>query len=431
MNRLRSMRLMLAAIVTVALTQCEGALLGDLAAQPAPGSITPLDTAAVSGVQSSIAIGRDGLGIISYHVGGDKSYLRVGHCLSPACDAVTTTDIDTDGDTGWFSSIKIGSDGLALISYMSYRNANFDFTEDLRVAHCLNVACTAATVTTLDAASRVHGQTSLTIGGDGLGLISYIDSTGSLTKVKVAHCLNVACTSATLSTIDTVQPDNGAFDGLSMASIATGSNGLGIVAYYDGGPNQNLKVTVCVRADCSPCLRRPPFGLCVRGGKINTTTIIDHSSGPGGGPSITVGRDGLALVSYVVSYVANGTLTGSDLKVAHCVNVVCTAVTTTIADTGGFTGNYPSIAIGGDGLGVVAYYNPVIKDLRVAHCADLVCNTASNTTVDAIDDVGRNPSITIGGDGLPLISYFHLTRGDLRVARCSNAACTGGMVTPF
>jgi hypothetical protein len=437
MNRARNIRLTLAAIVAV------GVPIYSLATAPAPGpaagSITPLDTAAVSGVESSIAIGSDGLGIISYHVGGNVSLLRVAHCLSVACNAVTITDIDIVGDVGWFSSIKIGSDGLALISYMSYRNANFQFTEDLKVAHCLNVACTAATVTTLDAASRVHGQTSLTIGGDGLGLIAYEDTpavSGSLTKVNVAHCLNVACTAATLTTIDTVHPDNGELGGLGMASIATGSNGFGIVAYYDGGANNDLKVTVCGQADCSPCVHvgpapSNPMPLCDPTLlPLNTTTTVDHSAAgalTGGWSSITVGRDGLALISYE----SNFTSTGSDLKVAHCVNVLCTAVTTTIADTGGFTGWYTSIAIGGDGLGVVAYYDAITGDLKVVHCSNLVCGTASNTTVDAIDNVGRNPSITIGRDGLPLISYLHLTRDDLRVAHCADAACTGPFVTPF
>ncbi len=445
MTRQGNVRFTLSAMVAVALTRLGGAPLDGLPALSAPGpaigSITPLDTAAVSGVESSIAVGSDGLGIISYHVGGSESLLRVAHCLSPACDAVTTTDIDTVGDVGWFSSIKIGSDGLAFISYVSYRSPTFQFTEDLKVAHCLNVACTTATVTTLDAASRVRGQTSLTIGGDGLGLISYEDTpavSGALTKVKVAHCLNVACTAAKLSTIDTVNRDNGELGGLGMASIATASNGFGIVAYYDGGANNDLKVTVCGQADCSPgrwvheCIDRrgrrrwcpPTFE------PLNTTTTVDNSPAgafTGGWSSITVGRDGLALISYESNY----TSTGSDLRVAHCLNVLCTAVTTTTADTGGFTGWYTSIAIGGDGRGVVAYYDVITKDLKVAHCADLVCSTASNTIVDAIDDVGRNPSVTIGRDGLPLISYLHLTRDDLRVAHCADAACMGGLVTPF
>jgi hypothetical protein len=406
------------------------------APSPATGSITPLDTASVSGVFSSIAIGSDGFGIISYYVGGNEALLRVAHCLSLACNAVTTTDIDTVGDAGWFPSIKIGSDGLALISYVFTRSRNsqgyFEAAYDLKVAHCLNVACTAATVTTLDTASTVQ-QTSLTIGGDGLGLISYVDTPEyspegyAPTKIKVAYCLNVACTAATLSTIDTVQRYDTSFG---KASIATGSNSLGIVAYHDA--DNKLKVTVCGQADCFPyfygCLQIPcdhPIPV-----PLNTTTTVDSSPAGvfnGGWPSIAVGSDGFALISYQGNY----TSTGSDLKVAHCVNALCTAVTTTTVDTGGFTGWYPSIAIGGDGLGVIAYYDIITGDLKVAHCDNLVCSTATTTTVDAIDDVGLRPSITIGRDGLPLISYFHLTRNDLRVAHCANAACTGPMVTPF
>jgi hypothetical protein len=198
-----------------------------------------------------------------------------------------------------------------------------------------------------------------------------------------------------------------------MASIATGPNGLGIVAYFDGGPDNDLKVTVCGNAGCSG----------------NTVTTVDDSPdgvGNGGWASITIGRDGLALISYM----ANQTGNGSDLRVAHCVNTHCTAVTTATADTGGFLGWYhTAIAIGGDGLGVVVYYDNTNHDLRVAHCADIACTGLTHTVVDEFDDEGQYPSITTGADGLPLIAYD----GDsvLKVAHCGDVACATPLVVPF
>ena len=59
------------------------------------------------------------------------------------------------------------------------------------MAHCLNVTCTAATVSTLDSVGDVGYDTSITIGTDGLGLISYRDGTNF--DLKVAHCSNLAC----------------------------------------------------------------------------------------------------------------------------------------------------------------------------------------------------------------------------------------------
>jgi len=77
------------------------------------------------------------------------------------------------------------ADGLGLISYRDLTNA------DLKVAHCTNTACTAATYTTLDSAGTVGYETAVTIGADGLGLISYRDLTND--DLKMAQCANVFC----------------------------------------------------------------------------------------------------------------------------------------------------------------------------------------------------------------------------------------------
>ena len=397
---------------------------------PAPaattGALSILDTDVISGIESSIAVGSDGLGITSYYASSLNTQhrdLRVAHCANPACTEVTTTDVDTAGDVGKFSSIKIGQDGLPLISYVALRNASNAVIEDLKVAHCSDVACTAATVTTLDAAARVSDVTSLTIGGDGLGLISYQDAPtfSSDTRMKVAHCRNTACTSRTLSTIDTVKPDNGESGGYSQTGIATGNHGLGLVTYYDGGPHQMLKVAACTNADCSTTVR----------------SVVDRAADPanqlhGGDASVTFGHDGLALIAYNGNYKG---ASGSDLKVAHCRNVYCTEATKITADTGGHVGWHTSIAVGGDGLGVVSYYDATNDDLKVAHCADLACSSAKTTTVDSFDDVGYRSSITMGTDGLPLISYVGPGVGvaglALRVVRCGNSDCTADILAPF
>jgi hypothetical protein len=98
----------------------------------------------------------------------------------PALSAVDT------GNGGGSTSVTIGADGLALISYGDL----IDF--DLKVAHCANAACSTATLATLDSGGDVGSYTSITIGADGLGLISYQDVTN--TDLKAAHCANVTCT---------------------------------------------------------------------------------------------------------------------------------------------------------------------------------------------------------------------------------------------
>jgi hypothetical protein len=44
-------------------------------------------------------------------------------------------------------------------------------------------------------------------------------------------------------------------------------------------------------------------------------------------------------------------------------------------------------------------------------------------TRDGSGDVGQYSSIAIGADGLGLISYYDATNGDLKVAHCSNLTC--------
>ena len=77
------------------------------------------------------------------------------------------------GDVGHYPSIAIGWDGLGLTSYYDKTKG----TNDLKVAHCSNVECTSATTSSIDTKGNVGRFTSITIGSDGLGLISYLDDT--------------------------------------------------------------------------------------------------------------------------------------------------------------------------------------------------------------------------------------------------------------
>lgn len=386
------------------------------------GVLSLLDTEVWSGITPSVAIGTDGLPVISYYVSNSELMnLRVAHCNDSACTSITTTDIDTVGDVGKWSSIKIGSDGLPLISYAHDRTPTpVAFTQDLKVAHCNDIACTSATITTLDTASRVAEVTSLAIGGDGFGLIAYQDTTSSTsTKMKAAHCLNILCTAATLTTLDTVQPDNGESGGYSQIGVAVGNHGLGLVAYYDGGSSQALKVAACTNADCTSTVK-----------SIVDKKATGFTGLHGGWASVAFGLDGLALISYNGNY--SGTV-GSDLKVAHCSNVYCTASTLVTADTGGHVGWNTAMTVGADGLGVVSYYDITNKDLKFAHCSNLACSSATAITVDAFDNVGLRSAVAIGTDGLPLIGYQGPGPNGviLRVVRCGNADCSAVIVAPF
>jgi hypothetical protein len=129
-----------------------------------------------------------------------------------------------------------------------------------------------------------------------------------------------------------------------------------------------------------------------------------------------MGGDGLGLIGYYDS-------TNADLKVAHCNDAACTSALLNTLDNGP-TGSYPSATVGVDGLGLISYYEGTNGDLKVAHCADTACTSASTNLLDTgPGQVGVSTSVTIGRDGLGLISHYDDTNGDLKVAHCSNTFC--------
>jgi predicted regulator of Ras-like GTPase activity (Roadblock/LC7/MglB family) len=295
--------------------------------------------------------------------------------------------VDSGGYVGGHTSVTVGTDGLPLISYYDSTNG------DLKVAHCGNAACTSSTTTTVDSGGGVGWETSLTVGADGLPVISYYDVSNA--DLKVAHCGNAACSAGntifTFVSADTVGR---------YTSVTVGADGLPVISYCHM-TNAELRVAHCGNAACN-------------GG--NTITTVD-SGYVGAHTSVTVGADGLAVISYY-------DVINNDLKVAHCGNAACNGGNTiTTVDSGGNVGSYTSVTVGADGLPLISYYDLDNGDLKVAHCGNAACTSSITTTVDYGGDVGQYTSLTVGADGQPVISYHDVTNGDLKVAHCSNRFC--------
>ena len=339
-----------------------------------PNFITTVDDAGSVGEFSSIAIGTDGLPVISYW-DGTNNHLKVAKCGNAACsagNAISTVDTDRGGT---YTSIAIGADGLPVISYY------YSFISGLRVAKCGNAACSAGNAITTVDANFVGKWTSIAIGTDGLPVISYLNETAG--KLKVAKCGNAACSSG--NTITTVEDPANVVGG--FTSIAIGTDGLPVISYFEL-TGANLKVAHCENAACSAA----------------TITAVDASANlVGQYNSIAIGVDGLPVISY-------WDITAGTLKVAHCGNVACSAgnTITTVDDPGNDVGSYTSIVIGADGLPVISYWDRTIFALKVAHCGNAACSAGN--TISTVDDpanrVGAYTSIAIGTDGLPVISYL-------------------------
>ena len=126
--------------------------------------------------------------MISYRDSPDN-HVKVAKCLNAACTggAVVTTVDGQDDSVGPYSSIAIGTDGMPIISYQNFTGAS------LMVAHCIDTDCVLpADRTTLDRpANNVGPFTSIAIGADGLPIVSYYDGTAD--ALKVAKCGTRSC----------------------------------------------------------------------------------------------------------------------------------------------------------------------------------------------------------------------------------------------
>ena len=370
---------------------------GSVACEPVPGvpRITTVEDQALDvGTYTDIAIGADGLPVISYHSAGAGS-LKVAKCANSACSGtVTITTVDDPANTvGTFTSIAIGNDGLPIISYRDTTAAA------LKVAKCANAACTgSATITTVeDVASAVGQYTSIAIGADGVPVIAYYDATGS--DLRVAKCANAACTgAATITAVDTASA--GAY-----ASIAVGLDGFPAISYHSFADDA-LKVAKCINAACT--------------GAATINTLDNPANTAGLDTSIAIGTDGAPVISYRDS-------PDNHLKVAKCLNAACTggALVNTLDAQDDSVGPYSSIAIGRDGLPVISYQNFSGGSLMVAHCIDTDCVLpADRTTLDRpANVVGAFTSIAIGVDGLPVVSYYDGIADALKVAKCGTRSC--------
>jgi len=202
---------------------------------PGANVLAALDSTGDTGEYTSATIGADGLGLISYYDATNHD-LKVAHCNNAACTSASKWTLDSVGDVGLYqTSVTIGADGLGLISYFDATN------DDLKVAHCDNTACTSASLHIVDSSTAVGWFSSVAIGADGLGLISYTDVANS--DLKVAHCNDTACTSASTSTLDSTVIGG-------QTSMVIGADGLGLISYADG-INWDLKVAHCNNTACT------------------------------------------------------------------------------------------------------------------------------------------------------------------------------------
>ena len=352
---------------------------------------TEISAADNNGQYSSIAIGTDGLPVISYYNSTDSD-LNVYHCSNITCTSGTNTEISAADNNGQYSSIAIGTDGAPVISHYNVTDG------DLNVYKCANAACTSGTNTEISAADNNGQYSSIAIGTDGFPVISHLNV--SDIELNVYKCANAACTSGTNNEISSSDSAG------QYSSIAIATNGLPVISHYNV-TDGDLNIYKCGVAACT-------FGS---GGNIE----INSADNTGQYSSIAIGTDGSPVISHYNA-------TDGDLNFYKCQDNAdtCDLGTNTEISNADNVGQHTSIAIGTDGRPIISHYNSTDAELNVYRCGsdDNVCGGGFNSEVNSTDSAGQHISIAIATDSRPVISYYNASDGDLNITKCPDDICS-------
>ena len=336
---------------------------GPTGANPTPGySVTQI---ALADDPVAIAIGADTLPVIAY---ADMfNELTVAHCSNPAC--TTWTSVSVGLPAAMAAAIAIGADGFPLIAVRSFGPATW-------IVHCEDATCSTSTMRELAAPS---GDVAIAVGRDGLGVVAVASS-----NLWVEHCDDLECSTSTSTTSGTA----------SELDMTIGSDGLPLIAAVTG---TTLRAVHCTTPGCTS----------------STGATIDAGATQAEGPALTVAADGKVLVAY-------RTDTGRQVRVAHCNDVACSAVTTTLVETLASAPEVRSqdVTSGADGLAAVVYAGDGNAP-RLARCKNATCTTSNITTIDPPHGAPWF-AIATGVDGLPVVAYSNTF---LYVLHCSNRFC--------
>jgi hypothetical protein len=372
-------------------------------------------------------------------------------------------------------AIAIGDDGHPVVAFSRGESPITTSMGRLRVVGCGNRGCTAGNVATdvgdawgdpgfWSGSANTGWTSSIALLPIGVPLITSFDHWHA--ALRVTLCLSPACdVASTPYTIDDNAPATGYESVGRFTSLALGADGLPIIASQGHipppyGPNAaHLRLTHCsdpycsgastttmltpyatddegwdarlaVGADGRPVIAHISNGriAVTRCGDVACTWAVSRAyldpSYTGRGPSIAIGADGLPIVAY-----RRGT--GGTLRVTHCGSAGCTAgnASTSFGTSGpiamAYGGDTSAIAIGAEGRPIVAFDWSLPQNLLLLRCATATCAAAASTvTVDAsADDVGAYPALAIGVDDLPVMAYVNRTTNAIRVAKCGTLSC--------
>lgn len=366
------------------------------------GSIAAVDTVGDVGKSTSIAIGSDGLPVISYYdvTNGDLKFMKCGNSECSKNNIINT--LDSNDDMGYSSSVAIGKDGYPVISYLSK-----EFLKKLKFIKCNNYDCSLknSPVIINNNVDVAYGfPRYLAVNNNGNPAITY----EIMDELYYTLCGNNGCSSGNQTY--NLHIDNSNNDGES-AGLVMGSDNIPTLINVAKGGDGSIRIVRCGNESCSSGNNTQKVGDITSYG---SSFFVD---------AITAGRDGYPIAVYYSP--------DKKIKYIKCNNSFCSSYFDTAVDSlgsgdGRTWDKSPDIARGSDGFSIISYYDNSAdrKDLKFIKCNNDDCTNRSTTIIDSEGDAGLFSSIAVGIDGFPIISYYDWDKGDLKVAKCLNLSCT-------
>jgi hypothetical protein len=281
-------------------------------------------------------------------------------------------------------------------------------------------------------------ETAIAVRSSGIPMILHA-ATGGL---RLARCLDRACTRSVITTpvAQTV----------TSPRIVLLANDVPVLVYRQVGVDR-LRIYVCDDANCSTGTVRDPlpsvvaegfFDLLLQAGNptvffqgdnqlmqyrcadtacsSGTSSVLSSTSGGGFFISAQLRNDGRAVLAHQNDAT-------SDLLLYDCSDTTCSTGTVRVLDTAGTVGNNASLRISSNNLPVIAYQDNTNFDLKLYRCSDSSCSTGNaSVLVDTTAGLGA-PNLAFNHD-IPNVLY-HLTAPNpvgRHIYRCADSACSSG-----
>ena len=164
---------------------------------------------------------------------------------------------------------------------------------------------------------------------------------------------------------------------------------------------------------------------------MTITTVANTGNSVGGFAKLRIGLDGFPVIAQK-SFVLNA------LLLTKCDDPACSGtgeLTSTVDALGGNgLGNDISLLIRANGLPLISHRNAPSATVRLVNCNDVAC-AGGNDEVSVLGDNGQSIgglkalSMALGADGLPVLAFVNATNGALRLAHCADDHCFVGAAT--